>query len=188
VHNLGVIFAGGPRHLAADRAAQVLDAGGSGGVRAGVFGDAGDSEVDNTARTAGLEVIPLHSDPTPAQIARVRGNTSRRVWAAARVAGRRLPASLADLFEAADAVVIDARVPGKLGGAGVPLAWAEIAAEVNAARGSGRLVLAGGLTPENVREAVDTLEPDVVDVSSGIESEPGVKDASRMRAFVQALR
>jgi phosphoribosylanthranilate isomerase len=85
-------------------------------------------------------------------------------------------------------VLLDPRVDGALGGTGATLDWDALADAVAAVRGAVPLVLAGGLTPENVARAVSTLAPDVVDVSSGVESAPGVKDPARMAAFVAAVR
>ena len=85
-------------------------------------------------------------------------------------------------------MLLDAKVPGRLGGAGVPLPWGSIARAIERIRGSGRLVLAGGLLAENVAEAVAALAPDIVDVSSGVESAPGIKDHTRMRDFQRAAK
>jgi phosphoribosylanthranilate isomerase len=74
-----------------------------------------------------------------------------------------------------------------LGGTGVTLPWAELANDVGGLRGRVKIVLAGGLRAENVRLAIATLYPDVVDVSSGVEASPGVKDHERMRAFRDAV-
>jgi phosphoribosylanthranilate isomerase len=86
--------------------------------------------------------------------------------------------------------VLDAYVPGALGGTGTTIPWADIAVQVQGMRDRGRkpLVLAGGLRPENVATAIAALAPDVVDVSSGVESAPGIKDHARMRAFRDAVR
>jgi phosphoribosylanthranilate isomerase len=73
-----------------------------------------------------------------------------------------------------------------LGGTGVTLPWAAIASALKIARHAGIIVLAGGLTAANVTEAIDALEPSVVDVSSGVESSPGIKDHQKMRAFAEA--
>jgi phosphoribosylanthranilate isomerase len=82
-----------------------------------------------------------------------------------------------------DLHMLDAYVPGRYGGTGEPFAW-ELAA---AHRGRPPLVLAGGLTPENVGEALAVARPYAVDVASGVESSPGVKDPDRMRRFFEAV-
>jgi phosphoribosylanthranilate isomerase len=111
------------------------------------------------------------------------------VWAALRVNGGGVPTNAAELFDTADAIVLDARVDGKLGGTGVALAWDALAPTLAPMRGRrARLVLAGGLSPGNVATAIAAVRPDVVDVSSGVESAVGEKDHGRMRAFRDAVQ
>ncbi|MFL5575360.1 MAG: N-(5'-phosphoribosyl)anthranilate isomerase [Gemmatimonadaceae bacterium] len=192
---VGVIFAGGPRVLTAARAREVLDAaatpaaGAAAPRRVGVFGAVPPADVAAIAADAALDVAQLHGDPDAAAVDAVRRVFGGELWAVARSAGDAVPSGMAELFAAADAVVLDARVAGGLGGTGVALPWEALAAAVDAARGAGgRLVLAGGLTPDNVARAAAALAPDVVDVSSGVEASPGVKDHARMRAFAAAAR
>ncbi|MFL5582140.1 MAG: phosphoribosylanthranilate isomerase [Gemmatimonadaceae bacterium] len=191
---LGVIFAGGPRLVTPERALDVLGRRTGGGpIRVGVFGDQDASRIAEVAQAAELDAVQLHGDPDLAAVGRVRDRFAGRVWAVVRVEGSRLDAgALAALLDATDAVVLDAKVAGRLGGTGVALDWAAIRRAVEEARGAARasalVVLAGGLTPENVAEAVRQLDPDVVDVSSGVEREPGIKDHDRMRAFARAAR
>ena len=90
------------------------------------------------------------------------------------------------LFETADAIVLDARSEKRLGGTGKALPWNDLAVDLARDRGSSAVVLAGGLKPYNVVSAIRTLAPDVVDVSSGVESAPGVKDPWLMREFYAA--
>jgi phosphoribosylanthranilate isomerase len=184
----GVIFAGGPRLVAPAAAAELLDAAGAGVRRVGVFGAAPPEAVADHAAQARLDVVQLHADPDAAAVERVRERYAGRVWAVIRVSGTLVPARAADLFGTADAVVLDAYVPGALGGTGSALDWAALRAGIDAVRGGGTLVLAGGLTAGNVGAAIAALSPDVVDVSSGVEQSPGVKDHSRMRAFASAAR
>jgi phosphoribosylanthranilate isomerase len=99
-----------------------------------------------------------------------------------------VPAEAAALIAVADAVVLDAKVPGRLGGTGTAFDWEGVARALDRDRGRGRIVLAGGLNPENVSRAVHIVAPDIVDVSSGVESAPGIKDHARMRAFGDAAR
>jgi phosphoribosylanthranilate isomerase len=183
---LGAIFADGPRRVTPERAADVLAAPRN-VFRVGVFGQATPEEIAATAVAARLDVVQLHADPTAADVDALRSSWPGRIWAVVRIAGPLPPATEA-LFELADAVLLDARIAGRLGGTGVPLPWAEVAREVDAIRKGGALVLAGGLTPDNVGEAIAALAPDVVDVSSGVETAPGVKDHTRMRLFAEAVR
>lgn len=183
---VGVIFAGGPRNIDAERAAEVLAAAGAGVQRVGVFGAVPAAEVAELARLAGLHVVQLHGDPNAEYVRRVRDESGARVWAVVRVSAGSLARSIAELDPAADAIVLDALVPGRLGGTGDSFDWQGAAAEGRPARA--RLVVAGGLAAHNVGEAIRVLAPHVVDVSSGVESAPGIKDHERMRAFADAVR
>jgi phosphoribosylanthranilate isomerase len=188
---LGAIFAGGPRLVTPDTAAALFSAGRAAAALAsqslpkcvGVVADQPGDELARLVSEAGLDVVQLHADPTPEDVARARAATGREVWAALRVAGAELPGAAAELFAVADAVVLDAKVAGRLGGTGVALEWDALGEALAATRGRARLVLAGGLTPANVRAAAEALGPDVVDVSSGVEGAPGRKDHQLMRAF-----
>jgi phosphoribosylanthranilate isomerase len=112
------------------------------------------------------------------------------VWPVVRIAGTTLPADATALATAAGALVLDAKVIGQLGGTGVTLDWKGLAVAVAALRRDVpqvQLILAGGLRPANVADAIALLHPDVVDVSSGVESSVGVKDPEAMVQFVQAV-
>lgn len=185
-HFAGVIFAGGPRRLEPAHARDVLDAAGPSVRRVGVFGTAEPRAIADAARTVRLDVVQLHGDPTPDAVRALRDAVDVVVWAVVRVAGRPLRLRLEELEPVVDAIVLDAYVPGQLGGTGVTFDWSVVARMAH--RPSVRLVVAGGLTPANVGAAIATLRPDVVDVSSGVERERGVKDHERMRAFVDAVR
>ena len=184
----GVIFAGGPRRLDPAHAADVLDAAGERPRRVGVFGDQDIRDIRRVARAARLDVVQLHADPSAAEVQAVQSETGCAVWAAVRLAGPALPAALPELLAVAHAVVLDAHVPGRLGGTGVRLDWRALAEALRSLRGSGSVVLAGGLTPENVGAAVSLVAPNVVDVSSGVEREVGVKDHRRMQEFLETVR
>ena len=183
---IGVILAEGPRLVTPARAREVLGGCSSPVARVGVFGRVSIENIARAVDEAGLDVVQLHADPRPDFLRAVRQRTRAKVWAVLRVTDS-LPHDAADLFDAADAVLIDAKVDGKLGGSGVPVAWSSIASELHAVRNGRRLVLAGGLRPENVARAIAALAPDVVDVSSGVESAPGIKDHDRMREFASAV-
>jgi phosphoribosylanthranilate isomerase len=184
---VGVIFAGGPRHLTADGAQRVLAASAPPPKRVGVVGEQTEAEIAGLAQSLHLDVIQLHANPSIERIENVRATTTAQIWAVVQLPGDSLPPNIGEIADAADAIVLDARVPGGLGGSGVTLPWTSLARSLAAIRSRCHIVLAGGLKPENVATAITALEPDVVDVSSGVESAPGVKDHARMRAFRDAV-
>jgi phosphoribosylanthranilate isomerase len=118
----------------------------------------------------------------------VRAATGAEVWSVIRSADGTLPADLEELCESVDALLIDALVAGALGGTGMTVRWDVLGESLDALDYHPRIVLAGGLTAENVEEAIDYVAPSVVDVSSGVESSPGIKDHARIRAFITAVR
>ena len=184
----GVIFAGGPRNVDVSQAPEIFRAAHASIGRVGVFANQSASEIGRIAKLVGLTAVQLHADADPQRVADVRAHFDGEVWAVVSIQGVELPPGLAALFSTADAVLLDSRVAGKLGGTGRTVAWSEVAPPLSAARaGVGRLVLAGGLRPENVAEAIEALHPDVVDVSSGVEASPGIKDHDRMRSFMEAV-
>jgi phosphoribosylanthranilate isomerase len=192
VRYVGCIFAGGPRQQTLPQAVALFDSMASGRTgRVGVFASSDPKALRVSVTAVGLNAVQLHDDPSAASLDAVRRSLGVEVWAVVRCSpSEALPAHAADIWTAADALVLDARVSGRLGGTGVPLDWSRLAAGVARLRHQapgGRLVVAGGLTPENVGTAISHLQPDVVDVSSGIEYAPGKKDHARMEAFVHAV-
>lgn len=184
---VGVIFAGGPRMLSPDRAAEVLRDVGASVRRVGVVADQSESEIMRIADIASLDVLQLHGAWNAERVARIREATGREIWSVVRVEGANLPPWIGDAIAMSDGTLLDAYVPGALGGTGVALPWAQLSLRLNSVRGGKPLILAGGLKPENVAVAIAALSPDVVDVSSGVESAPGIKDHDRMRAFRDAV-
>ncbi len=186
----GVVFAGGPRLVTAGRAATVLGVLPSSVRRVGVFGAQTPGEVSSIVSEAGLDVVQLHAARDVAELEAVRRALPAGVelWAVARVDGGKLSADQLELAAEADALVVDALVPGQLGGTGVTTDWAALAESLGRIGRPVTFVLAGGLRPDNVARAIALLEPDVLDVSSGVESSPGVKDHARMTAFARAAR
>jgi len=183
---VGVVFADGPRRVDATKARLILDAAGGSVKRAGVFGTNDPEEIASAAELARLDVVQLHADPSISDVKALRRKFRGEIWAAIRIAGTHIPGDAELLFDTADAIVLDARSDKRLGGTGQALPWGELALDLAHDRGSAAVVLAGGLKPDNVAGAIRTLGPDVVDVSSGIESSPGVKDPWLMREFFAA--
>jgi phosphoribosylanthranilate isomerase len=184
---VGVIFAGGPRAIEPEHAAMILDGVPASVQRVGVFADQDASTIAAIAHRLDLRVVQLHAGADGERIADIRRYFEGAVWPVVRLDAATLPPDLKALYDAAGIVHLDAHVPGALGGTGVALAWEALAGPLGIVRQRRRLVLAGGLRPGNVGEAIRWLAPDVVDVSSGVERSPGVKDHSQMRAFRDAV-
>ena len=186
---VGVIFAGGPRQVTIDRAAAVFRGLPRSVRRVGVFSSEHGEIIGESARQLDLHVVQLHGDCDAHDVETLRRRFKGAVWAVLRIANAQIPQRAAELFDAADAVLLDAKVPGKLGGTGVTLPWRDLPEKLARLRSQGgaKLALAGGLRPENVMEAIRLLRPEIVDVSSGVETAPGIKDHARMRAFTDAV-
>ena len=184
---VGVIFAESPRQVDRALAAEVVAPARGKAKAVGVFGPGSVEAITVVAAAVPLDVVQLHGDPTPGLLERVRPFFSGEVWAVVRISGAELPPESTALLSVADAVVLDAKVSGKLGGTGKTFDWEGVAKALDGKRVRSRVVLAGGLTHENVAQAIRIIAPDIVDVSSGVESAPGIKDHSRMRAFRDAV-
>ena len=184
---VGVIFAGGPRSLNIPRAMAVLGVVPRTVARVGVFADQSADEIAETARVLELDVLQLHGSFDPTRVAALRQRFAGEIWPVCRLASAVLPPVVNEMLAVGDGLLLDAAVPGKLGGTGVTLPWADLSDPLRELRRFKRIILAGGLRPENVGQAIAQLSPDVVDVSSGVESSPGIKDHDRMREFRDAV-
>lgn len=186
---LGVILAGGPRLVTVEHARLVLGTRRHSVRRVAVFGDQPEDEVIVIAGMLDLDVIQLHGARTIEEITRIAERSGRTVWPVQRVAGSTLPIEATAMARAAGALVLDAHVVGQLGGTGVALDWSGLVHEIRRLRRDVpgvQLVLAGGLRPGNVAMATQLLSPEVLDVSSGVEIAPGVKDPALVGQFVKA--
>lgn len=148
-------------------------------AKVGVFVNPSVEEVRRTIEECGLDTLQFHGDEAP-EFCRAFG---LKVIKAFRIANA---ASLSALHAySKETWLLDSFVAGKLGGTGTVLNW-DLAAQ---ATGLGRpVILAGGLTPENAAEAVRRVRPFALDVSSGVESAPGKKDAAKVQAFIAAAK
>jgi phosphoribosylanthranilate isomerase len=167
---------GSTRHVDVARAREIVSALPPGVLRVGVFVRATPEEVRATVAEVGLDAVQLHGDEDPADHAAA----SVPLWQVLRIESA-LPASVSP--RAAE-LLLDAKVEG-FGGSGRSFDWSLAR---DARRFGLPFWLAGGLTPANVAEAIRRAEPTGVDVASGVESRPGVKDPARVRAFVAAVR
>ncbi|MBV6520860.1 MAG: N-(5'-phosphoribosyl)anthranilate isomerase [Gemmatimonadaceae bacterium] len=186
---LGVVFAESRRRVDAGRARHVLDAATRESVRrVGVFGEANADEILRAADRARLDVLQLHAIANAPGVDYLRSRFDGAIWGVVRVRVERIVRSEYSAWEHADAVLVDAYDPVRLGGTGLRFDWERAADSLSALRDSRPLVLAGGLTAGSVAAAIAALHPDVVDVSSGVESAPGVKDHVRVADFVRAVQ
>jgi phosphoribosylanthranilate isomerase len=183
---LGVIFAGGPREKTPIQARETLS--GRRARKVGVFAAQSEEAIATLVEMIGLQVVQLHAAADADRVNRVRAATGAEVWAVIRTSDGLLPKGTEALCEAADALLIDTLAVGQLGGSGIALPWDRLGESLDALDYHPRIVLAGGLTADNVAEAIDYVAPSVVDVSSGVEQSPGIKDHARIRAFVAAVR
>ncbi len=167
-----------------ERAAEVA-AGANGVPVFGVYGTQSVEEILRISRAAGLVGAQLHGPYPRAAGVRLR-TEGLQVWRVARIAAPGDLDALSDAVRDADAVLVEPHVPYAPGGAGVSLDLA-VAREARARLAGTTMVLAGGLTPENVAEAVGLVRPEVVDVSSGVEYLPGIKDPDKISRFLEAL-
>lgn len=185
---LGVVLApGGKRTVAPEAAGELLA--GLTVVRVGVFVDAGMDELRQAAEAARLDVLQLHGDEPEELLRELRAEGRWRVWKALRPRGGAEFREGVERYGAlADALLLDGFSAQAHGGTGTRFPWEEVAALRDVVPPGLPLVAAGGMRAENVARAVALLRPDVVDVSSGVESAPGVKDRTAIETFAAALR
>lgn len=181
---LGVVFAGGPRQVTVSQASEIARAGGSVPVF-GVYADQTVQQILRIHHDAGLRGAQLHGSYSRAAAAELRGH-GLEVWRVVRIAELRDLDHLASAALDADAVLIEPRAPHAEGGAGISLDLA-VAREARSRLAGQTMVLAGGLTPSTVSRAVALVRPEVVDVSSGVESLPGRKDSEKIARFMEAV-
>ena len=178
---IGLIFAESPRRVEVEEARKVAIALPEDVLKVGVFVNAEPEEVLKTAREVGLDLAQLHGDETPETVAAIRG-AGLPVMKALRVRNADALAGIerydADLF------LLDAWSAKARGGTGETFDWG-LAKSI---KGRDNILVSGGLTPENVREAIEFFEPYGVDASSSLEERPGKKDHERVRRFVSAAK
>lgn len=187
---VGAILTESPRRVTVDRALSLFSVLDGSTVRSVcVFGDEPLPEVIAGARRAGCDVVQLHGRDHRAETADViRQALDVEVWRVVRVGPDGIDGQDRDGIAGADGVLLDTMAVSALGGTGRPFDWQAVHGDVRDLRFGRRLIVAGGLHPENVRGAIDRLAPDVVDVSSGVEARPGIKDREKMQAFMNAVR
>ena len=173
-----VFFAGSPRYISPEQAAAIIQSLPPFVQTVGLLVNEELSTVNAVADQCGLDIVQLHGEESPDYCTAVK----RRIIKAFRVKDASSLNAMANYRVAA--FLLDAWSPSAHGGTGKTFNW-EIAAR---AVGVQHIILAGGLTPENVAEAIVAVKPYAVDVSSGVESGPRQKDAGLVNRFIRATR
>ena len=186
--HVGVIFAESPRRVTPEAARRVFEAARD-LRRVGVFGRTSLVDILHVIDEVTLDVIQLHSRLDADSVSRLREGFDGSIWVVVPVAenGELLDRDAHDIVDTADALVLDTSLGGKTGGSGRPFDWTSAAPAAKAVARNTPIVLAGGLNPVNVAAAIAAIGPAIVDVSSGVERSPGIKDPDLMHAFALAV-
>jgi phosphoribosylanthranilate isomerase len=183
-----VFYSPSPRAVTPGRAAQLCAAIPVGIERVGLFVDADDLLLETALAAASLDILQFHGDETPERVVEVQHRFGRRIMKAVAISGTEDVLDAARYEDVADLLLFDAKPPSRPdalpGGNGLAFDWRLIADR------SWRCpwMLSGGLTAELLPHAVRISGARMVDVSSGVESRPGVKDPEKIRAFLTAAR
>lgn len=185
---LGFVFAESPRKIDPKAAFEIVQALPPFVTTVGVFANQEAEEITWTMKRACLQIAQVHGDLLCGNSEESGGIGCRRLI---RAIGIRSEDDVRQAVESArdcncTAFLLDAHAEGKMGGTGQTFDW-NLAVLARAMLGK-PMILAGGLTPENVGEAVDTVQPYAIDVSSGVECEPGKKDHDKIREFIENAR
>ena len=178
-----VFFPPSPRNLSPAQAGPLVRTVPAGVTRVGVFVDPDDDLLKRVLAAAALDIIQLHGDETPERVAQIKQRFGKKTMKAIKVAGDDDLAATPRYYKVADWLMFDARPPKEAtrpGGNALAFDWELLSTR----RWPLPWMLSGGLTPENVAEAVRIAHATAVDVSSGVESAPGVKDVAKIRAFL----
>jgi phosphoribosylanthranilate isomerase len=182
-----VFFAKSPRNLTIPAARELALAAPVGLAKVALVVDADDAFLDAITEAMPLDMLQLHGHESPDRVAEVRARYGLPVMKAVGVADEGDLAAVFDYSLVADQILVDAKPPKNAdlpGGNGLSFDWRLVAQR----RWLRPWMLAGGLTPDNVAEAIRLTNARQVDVSSGVEAAPGVKDAGRITAFVKAAQ
>ena len=184
-------YRGSKRCIENDEARRIVAAVGDGTAVIGVFVNAAVDEIHRISGSTPLRSVQLHGDESPQLLAAIESNLqiirARRLDASGTHAIRADIMACQSAGRLPNAVLIDAAKAGQFGGTGHTVDW-QLLVNHDAWMCEVPLILAGGLTPANVAEAIGIVRPQAVDVASGVESSPGKKDFAKVRDFVAAAK
>jgi phosphoribosylanthranilate isomerase len=176
-----IFYEKSPRYIAMENAAAISEQLPDHVARVGVFVNTPRDEMVTYLETVGLNVIQFHGNYPISEIEQFEAG---QVIAVVRVGETFRSAELEQFRGRAAAILLDTHKKGRYGGTGAIFDWqAAIDAKVY-----GRIILAGGLNPDNVRQAVEMVSPYAIDVSSGVEAQPGKKDRTKLQQFFRNLK
>ncbi|TCM68111.1 phosphoribosylanthranilate isomerase [Acinetobacter calcoaceticus] len=179
-----VFYAPSPRHVSIELAQSLVQHIPAYVSIVGLFVNASADEIKTVLQHVPIDVLQLHGDETPEQCRMIAQQTGRRWYKALQVkADLDLPALIQQYHQAgASAVLLDAWHPELKGGTGLQFDWATFP------RADVALILAGGLNPDNIQQAISMTQAYAVDVSGGVESSKGIKDQQLIQHFMQGVQ
>jgi phosphoribosylanthranilate isomerase len=186
---VGFVFAPSPRRVTTEQVAAMVPQLPAALEKIGVFVDVSFDEIAKSIETAGLTGVQLHFNAAPDLSAQLRAQFGQ-LLRILRVVHFHADAALLKFDATVDGILVDSRTATAVGGTGKTFDWAGASKTLfqNAEVREHHLIAAGGLTPQNVAEAIVTLRPWGVDVVSGVEAAPGRKDPEKIRAFIANAR
>jgi phosphoribosylanthranilate isomerase len=183
-----VFYPPSPRAVTAEIAAELARMLPTGTRAVGLFVDSGDDQIAAVVARAPLDLLQLHGGESPRRVAEIKARFGLPVMKAIRIATAADLASLPEYEAVADWILFDAKAPANVsalpGGTGIAFDW-QLLRGLKIAR---PWMLSGGLTAQNLVEAVSLTGAKMVDVSSGVEDRPGVKSVARMQEFLAAAK
>ena len=177
-----MFFPGSKRYIEPDEARRIISELPPFVSSVGVFVNQDEDEIKSAMEISGAEKVQLHGDETPRFCASVNNSGSYKVIKVIRIKDH-VDAANIELYPV-QAILFDKFSTEAYGGTGTSFKW-DLLQGLNLSK---KVVLSGGLTPENVKEAIKIVRPYAVDVSSGVESSPGVKCSVKLRKFIEAVK
>ena len=179
-----VFYAPSPRSVTPEQAKKLLKHVPAYVQTVGLFVNATGNDIEQVLKTVPLDLLQFHGDETPEQCQQIAEKTSRRWYKAIQMKPNLNVIETIKSYQhvGASAVLLDAWHPELKGGTGQQFDWSQFP-KLDIA-----LILAGGLTPDNIEEAIKTTQAFAVDVSGGVESAKGIKDQQRIEKFMQGVQ